>query len=163
MKRLLKESIIKPSLSPWRAQVVVIKDEYHRKRLAIDYSQTLNRFTLLNAFTLPRIRDMVNKIPSTESTALLIFEVHIIRCHSRIETRLTQRLKLEAVHLPAFRGHQGHVCFQREMMKFVDEKDLEASFKTILIYKLHHLSENRHALGDREGQAGELIGELILQ
>ena len=62
MKRLLKESIIKPSLSPWRAQVVVIKDEYHRKRLAIDCSQTINRFTLLDAFTLPRIIDMVNKI-----------------------------------------------------------------------------------------------------
>ena len=62
VKRLLREGIIEPSRSPWRAQVVVIKDENHRRRLAIDYSQTINRFTLLDAFPLPRISDMVNKI-----------------------------------------------------------------------------------------------------
>ena len=44
------------------AQVVVTKDGNHKKRLAIDYSQTINRFTLLDAFPLPRISDMVNKI-----------------------------------------------------------------------------------------------------
>ena len=38
---LLKEGIIEPSLSPWRAQVFVTKDENHKKRLAIDYSQTI--------------------------------------------------------------------------------------------------------------------------
>ena len=37
-------------------------DENHRKSLAIDYSETINRFTLLDAFPLPRISDMVNKI-----------------------------------------------------------------------------------------------------
>ena len=62
VKRLLKEGIIEASLSPWRAQVVVTKDENHKKRLAIYYSQTINRFTLLDAFLLPRISDMVNKI-----------------------------------------------------------------------------------------------------
>ena len=66
VKRLLKEGIIEPSLSPWRAQVVVTKDENHRKRLAIDYSQTINRFTLLDAFPLPRINEMVNKIASLQ-------------------------------------------------------------------------------------------------
>lgn len=35
------------------------KDENHKKRLAIDYSQTINRFTLVDAFPLPRISDMV--------------------------------------------------------------------------------------------------------
>ena len=62
VKRLLEEDIIEPSRSPWRAQVVVAKDENHKKRLAIDYSQTINRFTLLNAFPLPRMRDIVNNI-----------------------------------------------------------------------------------------------------
>ena len=37
VKRLLREGIIEPSRSPWRAQVVVTKDENHRRRLAIDY------------------------------------------------------------------------------------------------------------------------------
>ena len=36
VKRLLREGIREPSRSPWRAQVVVITDENHKKRLAID-------------------------------------------------------------------------------------------------------------------------------
>ena len=62
VERLLKEGIIEPSNSPWRAQVVVTKDDNHKKRLAIDYSQTINRFTQLDAFRLPRINDLVNDI-----------------------------------------------------------------------------------------------------
>ena len=61
VERLLKEGIIEPSQSPWRAQVVITKDENHKKRLAIDYSQTINRFTQLDAFPLPRISDTVNE------------------------------------------------------------------------------------------------------
>ena len=62
VERLLKEGIIERSKSPWRAQVVVTKDENHKKRLAIDYSQTINKFTLLDAFPLPRIDELVNQI-----------------------------------------------------------------------------------------------------
>ena len=104
VKRSLKEGIIEPSLSPWRAQVVVTKDEDHKKRLAIDYSQTIIRFTLLDAFLLPRISDMVNKIAQYRASALLIFEVHIIKCRSRMKTSLTQPLKLEAISIssPAY-------------------------------------------------------------
>ena len=35
IQRLLSEGIIEPSISPWRAQVVVTKDENHKKRLEI--------------------------------------------------------------------------------------------------------------------------------
>ena len=62
VERLLKEGIIEPSQSRWRAQVVVTKDENHKKRLAIDYSQTINRFTEFDAFPLPRISETVNEI-----------------------------------------------------------------------------------------------------
>lgn len=62
VERLLKEGIIEPSYSPWRAQVVVTKDDNHKKRLASDYSQTINRLTQLDAFPLPRISDLVNDI-----------------------------------------------------------------------------------------------------
>ena len=48
---LLSEGIIEPSTSPWRAQVVVSKDplQRHKKRLCIDYSQTVNLYTELDA------------------------------------------------------------------------------------------------------------------
>ena len=48
-RRLLKEGIIEPSKSPWRAQVVVAKGDNHKRRMVVDYSQTINRFTLLDA------------------------------------------------------------------------------------------------------------------
>ena len=62
VKRLLEEGIIEPSKLPWRAQVVVTKGENHKKRMVIDYSQIINRFTRLDAFPLPRISDMINDI-----------------------------------------------------------------------------------------------------
>ena len=51
VSKLLKEKIIEPSQSPWRSQVLITKDENHKKRMAIDYSQTVNRFTQLRVPT----------------------------------------------------------------------------------------------------------------
>ena len=44
VSHLKSEGIIEPSLSPWHAQVVVVKDQFNinKKRLCIDYSQTIN-------------------------------------------------------------------------------------------------------------------------
>ena len=61
-KRLLEEGIIEPSDSPLRAQVVVTKNEKQKKWMVIDYSQTINKFTQLDAYPLPRIDETVNKI-----------------------------------------------------------------------------------------------------
>ena len=59
---MLSEGIIERSRSPWRAQVVVASDDNHKKRLVIDYSQTINRFTELDAYPLPNINDFVNNV-----------------------------------------------------------------------------------------------------
>ena len=61
---LLKNCIIEPSSSPWRAQVLVVNEP--KKRMVIDYSQTVNRYTLLNAYPSPSIDEMVNKIAQYE-------------------------------------------------------------------------------------------------
>ncbi|KRX75491.1 Retrovirus-related Pol polyprotein from transposon 17.6 [Trichinella sp. T6] len=42
MRTLLEDGVIEPSISPWRAQVVVLKDERRKKRLVVDYSATIN-------------------------------------------------------------------------------------------------------------------------
>ena len=132
VKRLLKEGIIEPSLSPWRAQVVVTKDENHRKRLAIDYSQTINRFTLLDAFPLPRITDMVNKIAQYRvfSTIDLRSAYHQVplKEEDKPYTAFEARGNLYQFTRLPFGVTNGVACFQREMMKFVDENGLEASF-----------------------------------
>ena len=64
IKKLMDEDIIRPSSSPWRAQVVIVNDQFnrHKKRMSVDYSQTINVYTELDAFPLPRIDDMVNKL-----------------------------------------------------------------------------------------------------
>ena len=51
IERLLKEDIIERSNSSWRSQVVVTKDEHRKKRLVIDYSQTINKYTELDALS----------------------------------------------------------------------------------------------------------------
>ena len=61
--RLRFEGIIKPSISPWRAQIVVVKDTENNKRcMCIDYSQTVNLFTELDAHPLPKIEFLVNEL-----------------------------------------------------------------------------------------------------
>ncbi|GFS08848.1 retrovirus-related Pol polyprotein from transposon opus [Elysia marginata] len=62
VQKLLKEEIIEPSLLPWRAQVLVTSGERHKKRLVIDYSQTINKYTLLDAYPLPRLDKMAETI-----------------------------------------------------------------------------------------------------
>lgn len=52
--RLLREGVIEPSVSPWRAQALVTKNENHKRRMAIDYSDTINLFTELDAYPMPK-------------------------------------------------------------------------------------------------------------
>ena len=61
IQQLLSDKIIEPSRSPWRAQVLVVRNPL-KWRLVIDYSQTVNRFTLLDAYPLPKIEDIVNQV-----------------------------------------------------------------------------------------------------
>ena len=61
--RLYSEGIIKPSMSPWPAQIVVFKDANNNKRrMCVDYSQTVNLFTQLDAYPLPRIETLLNDL-----------------------------------------------------------------------------------------------------
>ena len=61
VNRLPSDDIIEPSKSPWKAQLLVVRTR-EKCRLVVDYSQTVNRFTLLDAYSLPRIEDIVNRV-----------------------------------------------------------------------------------------------------
>ena len=63
---ILLEGIIEPSHSSWRSQVLITKDENHKKRVVIDYSQTVNRFTHLDAYPFPRIDELINEIAKSK-------------------------------------------------------------------------------------------------
>lgn len=135
VERLLKEGIIEPSRSPWRAQVVVTKDENHKKRLAIDYSQTINRFTQLDAFPLPRISDTINEIAQYKvfSTLDLQSAYHQIPLREDDKPYTAFEAKgglYQFTRLP-FGVTNGVACFQREMMRFVEDNHLKAVFPYI--------------------------------
>lgn len=132
VERLLKEGIIEPSKSPWRAQVVVTKDENHRKRLAIDYSQTINKFTLLDAFPLPRIDELINEMAQYRvfSTVDLRSAYHQVPLKEEDKPYTAFEAKgclYQFTRLP-FGVTNGVACFQREMIKFVQEESLQATF-----------------------------------
>ena len=55
VKRLLKVGLIEPRNSSWRAQPLVVTQENHKRRMVIDYSQTVNKYTPLDAYLLPRM------------------------------------------------------------------------------------------------------------
>ena len=60
---LLLEDIIEPSSSPWRAQVLVVKTEQSgKRRMLINYSRTINRFTQLDAYPIPQIEEIVSDL-----------------------------------------------------------------------------------------------------
>ncbi|XP_026689427.2 retrovirus-related Pol polyprotein from transposon opus [Ciona intestinalis] len=62
VQRLIGSDIIEASRSPWRAQVLVVKESTRKKRMVIDYSQTVNRYTQLDAYPLPKIEQIVNNV-----------------------------------------------------------------------------------------------------
>ena len=62
VNRLRDANVIRPSQSPWRAQVLIVRNNNEKERFCIDYSQTINLFTQLDAYPIPRIDDMVNNL-----------------------------------------------------------------------------------------------------
>ena len=62
IKSDLVNGVIESSTTPWRAQVLVTAEENHRKRMFIGYSETINKYTLLDDYPLPNLQNMVIKI-----------------------------------------------------------------------------------------------------
>ncbi|XP_072324752.1 uncharacterized protein [Scyliorhinus torazame] len=131
IKRLLSENIIAPSTSPWRAQVVVVKSG-EKHRMVIDYSQTINRYTLLDAYPLPRISDMVNQIAQYRvfSTIDLKSAYHQlpIRPEDRNFTAFEADGRLYHFLRVPFGVTNGVSVFQRQMDQMVDQNRLRATF-----------------------------------
>ena len=94
ISRIRKEGIIERSQSPWRAQTLIVSPENHKKRLVVDYSQTINLFTLLDAYPLSQIADMVNEIASYQvfSTLDLTSVYHQVALSQKSENILHLKL-----------------------------------------------------------------------
>ena len=132
IQRLLTDGIIEPSNSPWRAQVVVTKEENHRKRLVIDYSQTINMYTQLDAFPLPRIDDFVNNIASYKvfSSIDLKSAYHQVTLDEsdKIYTAFEADGALYQFTRMPSGVTNGVSCFQRIVNDFIAANNLEGTF-----------------------------------
>jgi len=62
ISHLPTDDIIEPSVSSWHAKVVIAQSENRKKRLCVDYSQTVNKFTHLDAYLLPSIQNIVSNV-----------------------------------------------------------------------------------------------------
>ncbi|XP_055882384.1 uncharacterized protein LOC129925800 [Biomphalaria glabrata] len=126
VERLLKDGVIEPSSSPWRAQVLITANERHKRRMVVDYSQTLNRFTLRDAYPLPRIDDMVSQIAKYEifSTLDLRNAYHQIpvRKTDRPYTAIEAGGKLYLFCRIPFGVTNGVACFQRTIDKIIEQE-----------------------------------------
>ena len=132
VQKLLKEDIIETSNSPWRAQVVVTKDERHKKRLVVDYSQTINLYTELDAYPLPRIDEMVEKISEYEFFSTLdlkdaYHQVKIKDCDKPYTAFEADGNLYQFKRIP-FGVTNGVACFQRIINNVIRDNKLKDSF-----------------------------------
>ena len=132
IQRLLNEDIIEPSNSPWRAQVLVTVNDRHKKRMVIDYSQTINLHTQLDAYPLPRIDDQINELAKNS----VFSTIDLKDAYYQIPIRSDERpyFAFEAAgklyqpkRLP-FGVTNGVACFQRNIDDFIKRHSLEKTY-----------------------------------
>ena len=132
VKRLLKEGIIEKSKSPWRAQIYVAGGGNQKKRMTVDYSETINRFTLLDAYPLPPIQPMVNEIAQYDIKSTLdmtsAYNQLVVPEEDRPYTAFEACGGLYQFCRVPFGVTNGVPCFQRIMDQLVEKYSLQATF-----------------------------------
>nr|KYP60141.1 Transposon Ty3-G Gag-Pol polyprotein [Cajanus cajan] len=61
LEDLLEKQLVRPSVSPWGAPVLLVKKKDGGSRLCVDYRQ-LNKLTIKNKYSLPRIDDLMDQL-----------------------------------------------------------------------------------------------------
>ncbi|QQP40012.1 Uncharacterized protein FKW44_013906, partial [Caligus rogercresseyi] len=134
IRKLLLDGVIEESKSPWRAQIVVVKDDTkrHRKRMCIDYSRTVNIYTELDAYPLPRIDDMVNKLAkfkvySTFDLKSAYYQIPIKESDKKYTAFEACGRLYQYCRIP-FGVTNGVAAFQRAMDRLIEEEGLSDTF-----------------------------------
>ena len=131
---MLKEDIIEASTSPWRSQVVVITNERHKRHMVIDYSQTINRYTLKDAYPLLCIQraDQINDIAlntvfSTIDLKDAYYQLEIEESERKYTAFEADRKLFQYKRMP-FGVTNGVACFQRAMNDFINDNKLPDTY-----------------------------------
>ena len=100
LEDLLDKKFVRPSVSPWRAPVLLVKKKDGSMRLCIDYRQ-LNKVTIKNRYSLLRIDDLMDQLVGA-------------RVFSKIDLRSGYhqiKVKDEDMQMTAFRTRYGHYAY----------------------------------------------------
>ena len=124
-------NIIRPSSSPWRAQVLVTGLDEPKPRMVVDYSRTINKFTLLDAFPLPSIESTVARVAqyslySTYDLKSAYYQVPILESEKQY-TAFEAAANLWEFNVVPFGATNGVPVFQRTMAEIVDREELDAT------------------------------------
>ena len=133
--RILKEGIIESSVSPWRAEVLVTSNENHKKRIVVDYSDTINRFTELDAYLMPNIAKMVEDIAKNNVFSTLdlqsAYDQIPISLKDRKSTAFEAYGKLYQFTRLPFGVTNGVSAFQRSIDNIVDKEKFSDTFVSV--------------------------------
>jgi hypothetical protein len=100
LEELLKKGYICPSVSPWGAPVLFVKNKYGTLRLCIDFKQ-LNKVTVKNKYPLPRIDDLFDQLKDVK----IFSKIDLILGYHQV------RIKEEDISKTSFRTRYGHYEF----------------------------------------------------
>jgi hypothetical protein len=100
LEELLKKGYIRPSVSPWGAQVIFMKKKDGTLRLCIDFRQ-LNKVIVKNKYPLPRIDDLFDQLKD----AKIFSKIDLRSGYHQV------RIKDEDISETAFRTRYGHYEF----------------------------------------------------
>lgn len=146
--RMLSEGIIRRSNSPWSAQVLVTTGGSHKKRMAIDYSQTINRVTELGAYPLLNIDEMVNSIARYKVFSTLdlrnVYHQVAIREEERPYTAFEAGGKLYEFNRIPFGVKNGVAAFQHVLDELLSNEKLNGTFVYVDSVTLCGESEEEH-------------------
>ena len=156
IKRLLAKHIIEPSNSPWRAQVVITANENRKKRLCIDYSQTINRSTHLDAHPLPKVDDQVKEIANFKIFSALdlksAYHQIPLLAEDKIYAAFEANGKLyQFIGIP-FGLTNAVAAFQRNMDNFIAKNDLKNTWAYL---------DNLSTAGNTQKEHNENLSKLL--
>ena len=132
VSRLLSADIIEPSHSPWRAQLLVCSPENHKRRLVVDYSRTINKFTELDAYPLPKMDELALKVSQYKIYSALdlrsAYHQIPLKESEREYTAFEADGKLYHFKRIPFGVTNGVSAFQRIMDELVERHNLSGTF-----------------------------------
>ena len=114
----------------------------------IDYSQSIDRFILLNVYPLPKIDELINKIAQYQvySTINVRSAYHQVPINSsdKLYTAFEAAGKLYQLCRIPFGVTNGIACFQRKMDDVIAENELEYTFSYLDNMTICGMTQEEH-------------------